>query len=602
MDAMRGAPARRNEICVGESFGIKHSRHSSAVFTRQTGLGIAFAFLALSLSSTMLHEQRVDVASSNVPQPKKPVVLARTRRQSVAMPKKARLWMPQLAQSEKLDLIERMGDGSLSQASYFDISLDLNQDAPGSTTTEAQATGEGKGGDKPPFDLVLNDAVNAGKLSQNPGLGYAADEPRVKPLAVQAVNMSVAPPVGAALAVKRLVALPMKEEPLRDIKGAMGVTEQEFARLAEGLGSDLVRKGEELDLIIGQYPAHPDVTEILFARHVSTDGLERILARCDDGHFQIVANRTPYDRMVAEALALEAKEARALIAEGLPKDVSALQDAAADYPKLIAHLSQKKVPAKVSLQIIQLLRANGIHWSREDDLPQLDFVFRKTEQGEQELVSATLKGSNGRDRHFYRYVSDSGKPEFFDDAGRSASKLLMHKPVSAGQLGDGFGWRVHPILQTRKFHNGVDYRAPMGSPIVAAGDGVVVKISSESGYGKYIRIQHDGGYTTTYAHIEGTPKGLDVGDHVAQGQVIAYVGSTGLSTGPHLYYELRVGETYKDPTKAQIPAGTTLRGKALAEFRQQMDRVETIAHTIKTNATTAVKSVSTALSSAGKSE
>lgn len=587
MNVMRSAPARRKEICVGESFGMRHSRNSYAKFVRQTGLGMVATALALALSSTMLLEPRVDVASTHAPQPKKLVVLARTRRQSVAMPRQARLWMPQLEQSEKLNLIERMGDGSLSQASYFDISLDLKRDTTDSASLEVQ-TGQQ---DIHPFDLVLNDAMDAHNRAHISGLGYASDQ--VKPL-----NMSVAPPVGTALAVKRLVTLPVREERLRDIKGAMGVSEQEFANLASGLGSDLVRKGEELDLITGQYPSHPHATEILFARHVSAEGHERILARCDDGHFQIVADRRPYDRMVAEALALEAKEVRVLIAEGLPKDVSALQDAAADYPKLVQHLMQKKVPAKVSLQIIQLLRTNGIRWSQKDDLPQLDFVFRKTEQGEQELVSVTLKGSNGRDRHFYRYVSDSGKPEFFDDAGRSASKPLMHKPVAAGKLGDGFGWRVHPILRTRKFHNGVDYRAPMGSPIVAAGDGVVVKISSETGYGKYIRIQHEGGYTTTYAHIEDTPKGLGVGDHVGQGQVIAYVGSTGLSTGPHLYYELRVGDTYKDPTKAQIPAGTTLRGRALDEFRQQMDRVETIAHTIKASTTTAAQSVSSALSSA----
>ena len=298
--------------------------------------------------------------------------------------------------------------------------------------------------------------------------------------------------------------------------------------------------------------------------------------------------------MVAEALAHQAAEARSGPAQAVPKDVAALRDAAADYPKLIEHLARRNVPVKVSLQIVQLLRANGIHWSKTADVPQLDFVFRTAEQGEQELVSVTLKGK-GRDRRFYRYVSDSGKPEFFDDAGRSVSKTLMHKPVSAGQLGDGFGWRVHPILRTRKFHNGVDYRAPMGSPIVAAGDGVVVKIDSETGYGKYIRIQHDGGYTTTYAHIEGTPKGLTVGDHVAQGQVIAYVGSTGLSTGPHLYYELRVGDTYKDPTKAEMPAGTTLRGRALEEFRQQIGRVETIASTIRATATSAAHSAVSAL-------
>ncbi|MCB8829418.1 M23 family metallopeptidase, partial [Escherichia coli] len=98
----------------------------------------------------------------------------------------------------------------------------------------------------------------------------------------------------------------------------------------------------------------------------------------------------------------------------------------------------------------------------------------------------------------------------------------MKNPVPNGRLGDGFAWRTHPILKVRKHHNGVDYAAPFGSPILAAGDGEVVVISSESGYGKYVRIKHDGGFFTTYSHISRTPPSLKVGQRVSQGQVIAY--------------------------------------------------------------------------------
>ncbi|MCJ8510114.1 M23 family metallopeptidase [Rhizobium lemnae] len=596
MDARASAIAVRDESCVGDEFAPGVSRLKARRFwMRNSGCAIAAALL-VTLSSTALVEPLSDVAPPTGPEQKKPVVLARARRQSVASPKKARLWMPRTGRPETLDLVERMGDGSMSQTSYFDISLDLNENAPGSATSSASAVAQVADTGSSPFDLVLKDALDARQLVRHSGLGYAADAPKAVPAADQS-NVTVTPAQEAML-VKRIISLPVQAERLRDIKGVIGVSEEDFAQLASGLGADVVRKGEQLDLIIGQRPAQPDLSEILFARHMATDGRERLLARCDDGHFQLITDHRPYDRMVAEALAHQAAEARSGPAQAVPKDVAALQDAAADYPKLIEHLARRNVPVKVSLQIVQLLRANGIHWSKTADVPQLDFVFRTAERGEQELVSVTLKGK-GRDRRFYRYVSDSGKPEFFDDAGRSVSKTLMHKPVSAGQLGDGFGWRVHPILRTRKFHNGVDYRAPMGSPIVAAGDGVVVKIDSEGGYGKYIRIQHDGGYTTTYAHIEGTPKGLTVGDHVAQGQVIAYVGSTGLSTGPHLYYELRVGDTYKDPTKAEMPAGTTLRGRALEEFRQQIGRVETIASTIRATATSAAHSAVSALTPGG---
>lgn len=151
---------------------------------------------------------------------------------------------------------------------------------------------------------------------------------------------------------------------------------------------------------------------------------------------------------------------------------------------------------------------------------------------------------------------------------RSGSQFLLRKPVAAGRLGDGFGWRIHPILLDRRFHRGVDYAAPFGSPIVAAGAGVVEKIDQEWGYGKYVRVLHDFGYETTYAHISSVPRGLHVGARVHQGQTIAYVGSTGLSTGPHLYYEVRINGRDVDPLRIRLRAGRILDGKMLEAFNE----------------------------------
>jgi murein DD-endopeptidase MepM/ murein hydrolase activator NlpD len=111
---------------------------------------------------------------------------------------------------------------------------------------------------------------------------------------------------------------------------------------------------------------------------------------------------------------------------------------------------------------------------------------------------------------------------------------------------------------------------------MAAGDGTVELISTEVGYGKYIRIRHDGGYETTYAHISATPASIKVGQRVKQGQVIAYVGSTGYSTGPHLYYELRVNGRYENPLTATLPAGTNLTGASLDSLRSQVNHVDSI--------------------------
>ncbi|WP_271025455.1 M23 family metallopeptidase [Rhizobium sp. RCAM05973] len=185
--------------------------------------------------------------------------------------------------------------------------------------------------------------------------------------------------------------------------------------------------------------------------------------------------------------------------------------------------------------------------------------------------------ADGDTHRFYLHKNSGEEPsEFYDEGGHSIAKSLVHRPVPNGTLGDGFAWRIHPILGVKKFHNGVDFRAPMGSPIQAAGDGVVEKISWETGYGKYVRIRHDGGYETTYAHISATPSDLRIGQRVTQGQVIAYVGSTGYSTGPHLYYELRVNGRYENPLTAQLPAGTNLTGKSLDSLRSQVSHVENI--------------------------
>ncbi len=193
-------------------------------------------------------------------------------------------------------------------------------------------------------------------------------------------------------------------------------------------------------------------------------------------------------------------------------------------------------------------------------------MFRQ-QDGKRELVSVTFRTADGEKR-FYRYQRDARAPaEFFDEQGHSVSKFLLAKPVPAGRLGDGFAWRIHPILKVRKHHNGVDYAAPFDSPILAAGDGTVVLVSWQPGYGRYVRVKHDQGYFTTYAHIDKAAKGISVGTRVHQGEVIAYVGSTGLSTGPHLYYELRRNNQYFDPTTANLPAGSILTGDQLAKFK-----------------------------------
>ncbi len=212
--------------------------------------------------------------------------------------------------------------------------------------------------------------------------------------------------------------------------------------------------------------------------------------------------------------------------------------------------------------------------SLEDTVSVLVSPETSDGRAQPEIAYASVT-SGGREHGFYRFASDhDAAPDYFNEAGQSVSRFLLRKPVAAGRLGDGFGWRIHPVLKDRRFHEGVDYAAPSGSPIVAAGAGVVEKIDAQWGYGKYIRIKHDQGYETTYAHISGVPANMRIGARVVQGETIAYVGSTGLSTGPHLYYEVRINGSDVDPLRIKLAGGAILRGEALAAFELRKHRID----------------------------
>jgi murein DD-endopeptidase MepM/ murein hydrolase activator NlpD len=263
------------------------------------------------------------------------------------------------------------------------------------------------------------------------------------------------------------------------------------------------------------------------------------------------------------------------------------QDGAARH----ASLDRSEPGVKLHESLDRLAQDNRVPPSLVDDMVRLcgrdvdleamisaldtaELLYSPNTEGEPELAFAALT-LDGHNHRYYRFTApDDGGTDYYDADGHSVTASLIHKPVANGRLGDGFGWRVHPILQDRRFHEGVDYAAPFGSPIAAAGAGVVQKIDQEAGYGKYVRIHHDFGYETTYAHLSGMPRGLKVGARIHRGQTIGYVGSTGLSTGPHLYYELRVNGHYADPLQTHLPAGRVLDGDALTEFQQARTRTD----------------------------
>jgi murein DD-endopeptidase MepM/ murein hydrolase activator NlpD len=183
----------------------------------------------------------------------------------------------------------------------------------------------------------------------------------------------------------------------------------------------------------------------------------------------------------------------------------------------------------------------------------------------------------GETKKFYRFQSpDDGLVDYYDESGKSAKKFLVRKPVLAGIMRSGFGLRRHPILGYTKMHTGVDWAAASGTPIYASGNGVVEKAGWESGYGKYVRLRHTNGYETAYGHMTAFARGIEEGTHVRQGQVIGFVGSTGLSTGSHLHYEILVNGRFVDPMRIKLPRGRVLDGQMLAGFEKERERLDGI--------------------------
>lgn len=179
----------------------------------------------------------------------------------------------------------------------------------------------------------------------------------------------------------------------------------------------------------------------------------------------------------------------------------------------------------------------------------------------------------GKERkELFRFTpSGADRPEYFDQKGQAAQKALMKTPVDGAKLSSRFGMRKHPILGYTRMHKGLDFAAAAGTPVMAAGQGFVVMAGWNGAYGKYIRIQHNDGYSTAYGHLSGFGKGIRKGMRVSQGQVIGYTGSTGRSTGPHLHYEVLTYGKQVNPQSVNLPTANTLSGNVLAQFKKLRD-------------------------------
>lgn len=232
----------------------------------------------------------------------------------------------------------------------------------------------------------------------------------------------------------------------------------------------------------------------------------------------------------------------------------------------------QNIPNSVLLELIRILS-----WDidfqrdlRQGDMFEVMYERYVTEDGVMtdrgNILYATLMLS-GTPVTIYRYEMADGTVDYFTPEGRSVRKALLKTPIDGARISSGFGARKHPVLGYTKMHKGVDFAAPRGTPIYAAGDGVIESYGRWSSFGNYARIRHRQGLSTAYAHMNGYAKGLGRGSRVKQGQVIGYVGTTGRSTGPHLHYEVLVDGRQVNPSNVKMQAGQVLKGNDLEAFQ-----------------------------------
>ena len=181
------------------------------------------------------------------------------------------------------------------------------------------------------------------------------------------------------------------------------------------------------------------------------------------------------------------------------------------------------------------------------------------------ILYANLELS-GSPMPIYRYADANGQADYYNPKGESLKKALLRTPVDGARITSGFGMRMHPILGYSQMHKGIDFAVTTGTPVMAAGAGVIDYAGANGAYGYYVRIKHDATHSTAYAHLSRFAQGIRVGRRVAQGQTVAYSGSTGRSTGPHLHYEILVNNAQVNPMSVKFQAGTKLAGADLNHF------------------------------------
>ena len=359
----------------------------------------------------------------------------------------------------------------------------------------------------------------------------------------------------------------------------------------------IVKKGETVGSVLRELGAAPDEIKSIIAviGPAALDGgvkegekVRVLMAPAGLGHME------PLRVIIAGDAGITAAVALSDLGQYVPVDIRNIDTEVADtgedetdhndaggvslYQSLWETALRNNVPKPVIEDLVRIYSYDVDFERKVQPGDSFDVLYSNDENGEgaAEVRYAAL-AIGGETKKYYRFQTpDDGVYDYYDEDGVSDKKFLVRKPVPTGIETSPFGWRTHPLLHISEMHTGVDWGAPFGTPIFAAGNGEIEEIGLKGGYGKYVRIRHANGYETAYGHMTAFARGLQVGSHVRQGQIVGFVGSTGLSTGSHVHFEIIVNGRFVDPMRVKLPRGRVLDGDTLASFekdRTQLDAV-----------------------------
>jgi murein DD-endopeptidase MepM/ murein hydrolase activator NlpD len=337
-------------------------------------------------------------------------------------------------------------------------------------------------------------------------------------------------------------------------------------RIEPLLGSSTLDSGEVLRIGIIQKGEHAKIIRASVYR-----GTKHLLTIAQDDAGNFVSGSEP-PSLDAIATAFDSDAPPTTAGRDLPRAYDGIYRAGLSYG----------MTKEMIAQIVKLLASNVDFQAQLKPTDSLETFFSVTDQNGKATADSELLYVNARFgdtvTRFYRFEDpDDHSIDYFDEDGKSIRLFLLRNPVPNGVFTSGFGMRRHPILGFARMHTGVDWAAPRGTPIIAAGNGVVEKAGWDpGGFGNQTLIRHANGYVSSYNHQSAIAKNVIPGAKVVQGQVIGFIGSTGLASGTHLHYELIVNGTKVDPLRIRLPGGKSLNGEALAKFEEERRRIDSL--------------------------